>query len=57
MRIETFLFLSVLMILLIWSLIRSYFEKIGKLPWREMDENWHGKKIRNWQFSCSQPFV
>lgn len=57
MRIETFLFWSVLMILLIWSLIRSYFEKTGKHLWREMDENWHGKKIRNWQFSYSQPFV
>jgi len=46
MRIETFLFWSVLMILLIWSLIRSYFEKTGKHLWREMDENWHGKKIK-----------
>ncbi len=27
------------------SLIRSYFEKkTGKHLWREMDENWHGKK-------------
>ena len=52
-----FLFWSVLMILLIWSLIRVTSKKLENFLGEKWMKTGMVKKIRNWQFSYSQPFV